>query len=159
MIQEYLQSVLLTGNNIKSLDYIKLGILEESGEIAGKVKRFRRGDYGKDGFKENMKKELGDLTWYLVLYAYKNEQPLMEFRAPRNTRVMDNIYKLEVLKANLVSAESQRQQYITTRAMMNTVTDLAWNFGFTMEDITKANMQKTHDRLLRNKIKGQGDER
>lgn len=159
MIQEYLQSVLLTGNKIKSLDYIKLGILEESGEIAGKVKRFRRGDYKKEGFKENMKKEIGDLTWYLVLYAYKNEQPIADFRPPRNTRIMDNIYRLEALKANLVAAKTQKHEYITTKSLMGTVSDLAWNFGFTMEDIMKANMQKTQDRLARNMIKGQGDER
>lgn len=158
-IKEYLQSVLLTGNSIQSLDYIKLGIIEESGEVAGKVKRFRRGDSSKEWFKDGMKKELGDLTWYLILYTYKSGQHLAEFRSPKNTRIMDNIYKIEVLKANLISAKNKRHEYLATRSLINTVTDLAWNFGFTMEDIIQANMQKTKDRFLRNKIRGQGDER
>lgn len=58
-----------------------------------------------------------------------------------------------------MAAKTQKHEYVTTKSLMGTVSDLAWNFGFTMEDIMKANMQKTQDRLLRNKIKGQGDER
>lgn len=38
LMKNYLESVLVTGSKIDSLDYIHLGIIEESGEIAGKVK-------------------------------------------------------------------------------------------------------------------------
>lgn len=58
LANKYLQSVLVTGGKIKSLEYARLGIWEELGEVAGKVKRFRRGDYNKEEFRSNMKKSL-----------------------------------------------------------------------------------------------------
>jgi len=41
-----------------------LGLCEESGEVAGKVKKYLRGDY-KNINKEEIEKELGDILWYL----------------------------------------------------------------------------------------------
>lgn len=157
--ENFLKSVLITGNRINSLEYIKLGIMEEFGEIAGKIKRFRRGDYKKEAFKDNMKKEIGDLTWYLVLYEYKNGTLRGDFKPPRNKRVMTSIDNMELLKGHLMWSKHPRHQGLIIETMLQCTSDLAWSFGFTMEDICKANMQKTSDRLKRNMIKGSGDER
>lgn len=159
LMDKYLKSVLTTGDKINSLDYIRLGIMEEFGEIVGKIKRYRRGDYQKEEFKTNMKKELGDLTWYLVLYQHKNGVTKPGFRAPRNTRIMTNINTLELLKGHLAVAKMPKHKSLIVSTMIDTVTDLAWNFGLTMEDVCNYNMKKTQDRLFRNMIKGQGDER
>lgn len=159
LAQEYLSSVLITGNKIKSLEYARLGIWEELGEVAGKIKRFRRGDYTKEEFKLNMKKELGDLTWYLTLYNHLNNTPTRKFNKPKNKRVMESLNNLYELQGYLVTATEPKFRGLTIEAMTNSVTDLAWSFGYTMEDICKANIQKTQDRLLRGKIKGSGDER
>ena len=159
LAKEYLQSVLITGSNIKSLEYARLGIWEELGEVAGKVKRFRRGDYKKEDFKSQIKKELGDLTWYLTLYNHINGTPTRTFREPHNKRVMESLDNLYMLQGYLLTAENPKFRGLTIEAMTNSVTDLAWSFGFTMEDITKANIEKTKDRLSRGKIRGQGDGR
>lgn len=159
LANKYLQSVLVTGGKIKSLEYARLGIWEELGEVAGKVKRFRRGDYNKEEFRSNMKKELGDLTWYLTLYNHLNGTPTRQFREPQNKRIMDSLNRLYELQGYLVTAENSKFRGLTIEAMTNTVTDLAWSFGYTMEDICKSNIDKTMYRLANNKIRGSGDDR
>ena len=45
-----------------------LGISEEAGEVAGKVKKWLRGDYNgnSDAFRDEIQAELGDLLWYIT---------------------------------------------------------------------------------------------
>ena len=45
-----------------------LGITEEAGEVAGKVKKWLRGDYNGDveQFRQDIQKELGDLLYYIA---------------------------------------------------------------------------------------------
>lgn len=50
--------------------HLYLGILGEFGEVCDVVKKYIRGDCKKEQFKSNIKKEIGDLTWYLVTYAH-----------------------------------------------------------------------------------------
>jgi NTP pyrophosphatase (non-canonical NTP hydrolase) len=46
-----------------------LGLVEEAGEVAGKVKKWYRGDYdgNSEQFREEIQKELGDLLWYTAM--------------------------------------------------------------------------------------------
>lgn len=156
---EYLNKVLVTGNKIDSLDYIKLGIMEESGEIAGKIKRLYRGDYSEEVFKNQMAKELGDLSWYLTLYAYKQGQPITHYRPPRQHNMMDSLYNIQILKTHLLKSSNPKQQTMIINTMIGSVIDLANNCGYSMDQITDMNINKTLDRLQRNKIRGVGDER
>lgn len=159
LMKNYLESVLVTGSKIDSLDYIHLGIIEESGEIAGKVKKFYRGDYDQNTLRDNIKKEIGDLTWYLVLYGYKNGTLQSGFRSAKSHSLPHNIKSLEILKGRLAIAKTPRHKGIVINTMINTVTNLANNFNLTMEDICQTNIAKIRDRLLRNVLKGSGDER
>ena len=63
--------------NLAELSYLTLGLTDEAGEVAGKVKRILRGDYNEyftpgkeinlpDEVKEMIAKELGDVCWYLA---------------------------------------------------------------------------------------------
>jgi len=54
-----------------ALYYVSLGLTGEAGEIANKVKKIIRDDFGKLTFKrkEELKNELGDLLWYLAMLA------------------------------------------------------------------------------------------
>ncbi len=42
-----------------------LGLTEEAGEVAGKVKKYLRGDFSLEELKKHIKKESGDAQWYL----------------------------------------------------------------------------------------------
>lgn len=65
-----------------------MGLLEESGEVAGVFKRFLRGDFSPDVTATKLHKELGDVLWYLSQIAYDNGWKLSEV-------AKSNIDKLE----------------------------------------------------------------
>ena len=53
-----------------ALSYLSLGLASEAGEVAGKVKKWLRGDYnempnGADHSTRDIKAEMGDVFWYL----------------------------------------------------------------------------------------------
>ena len=56
------------GNNIY---YPALGLASEAGEVAGKIKKIMRDDNDivSDAKKEELKKELGDVLWYVSQLA------------------------------------------------------------------------------------------
>lgn len=53
-----------------------MGLLEESGEVAGVFKRLIRGDYDESTTATKLHKELGDVLWYLSAIAYDNNWSL-----------------------------------------------------------------------------------
>ena len=65
-----------------------MGLLEESGEVAGVFKRMLRGDYDADVAATKLHKELGDVLWYLARIAADNNWTLEEVAAA-------NLEKLE----------------------------------------------------------------
>lgn len=49
-----------------ALAYLSLGFINEAGEVAGKIKKFYRGDYELTEEKKNeILKEVGDSLWYM----------------------------------------------------------------------------------------------
>jgi len=46
-----------------------LGIADESGEAAGAIKKYLRGDYGVVELKRRLRSELGDILWYVAMVA------------------------------------------------------------------------------------------
>lgn len=85
--------------------YPTLGLVGEAGEVAEKVKKIIRDDGGKVSLakKEEIKKELGDVLWYL--------------------------------------------------------SQLATEFGLSLEEVASGNIEKLYSRLERNKLHGDGDNR
>jgi len=50
----------------RNITYMTLGLTNESGEVAGKVKKYFRGDNSRPAVTEELKKELGDCLWYIA---------------------------------------------------------------------------------------------
>ena len=99
--QEFVASIKRYPEQYKVL-YPALGLCGEAGEVAEKVKKkFRDGE--KDSFKEDIRKELGDVLWY--------------------------------------------------------ISALAGDLDITLQEIADVNKQKLEDRLFRNQIHGNGDNR
>ena len=76
--QQALQTVLSTGDDFKDLLHWVLGINGESGEIAEKIKKIIR---DKDSVisqddKDELAKEIGDVLWYLAVFAHDLDIPL-----------------------------------------------------------------------------------
>lgn len=157
-IKEYAQEIEDNTKNITDPEYFTLGIFEEYGEVIGKVKRFFRGDYQKDQFREQVKKELGDMLFYLV--SYENRiQHLSEFRKPKPSRIKQNLRDLGALNLQIENPQSIYHLGIALRSAVDKVTDLASNFNLTLDEIIQTNLDKIHSRAERGVIKGSGDER
>ena len=72
-LDEYQQHALKTANDERELEFYHrvLGLVGEAGEIAEKVKKLIRDGDGKAESldKNDMKKELGDVLWYIATIA------------------------------------------------------------------------------------------
>ena len=56
-----------------NFDYYALGLVNEAGEVAGKIKKIHR-DYGgevTEEYKKELAKEMGDVLWYLSALCNK----------------------------------------------------------------------------------------
>jgi NTP pyrophosphatase (non-canonical NTP hydrolase) len=54
---------------MEDVSYCTMGLTEEAGEVAGKVKKAIRDGKSVDQIRDDLKKELGDVLWYLAMYA------------------------------------------------------------------------------------------
>ncbi len=53
-----------------AVSYPALGLAEEAGEVAGKIKKMMRDGIPLDEQKEKVESEMGDVLWYLANLAY-----------------------------------------------------------------------------------------
>lgn len=59
-------------NRGDNLPYAALGLAGEAGEVANKVKKILRGDTTLDeAFRATIKKELGDILWYIAACCHE----------------------------------------------------------------------------------------
>ena len=47
-----------------AIEYLALGLNDESGEVAGAFKKYLRGDYDEEELQERIEGEAGDVLWY-----------------------------------------------------------------------------------------------
>ena len=52
-----------------AVTYCALGLVSEAGEVAGKLKKLFRGDYGVAEARPSIAQELGDVFWYVAMLA------------------------------------------------------------------------------------------
>ena len=93
---EYQRQSRKTWNLIKTdhaIVYPTLGLTNEAGEVAGKVKKiFRdRGGQISDADREALKGELGDVLWYLAQIATELDLSLEEIAAANLSKLFDRL--------------------------------------------------------------------
>lgn len=156
----------------KNWEYLATGLINETGEIAGKVKKEIRGDYADrhEAFIEDMKSEIGDSIWYLsgifkfagMCHVVKifNERDLYSLftEAKKSMR-----YALDFVEA---IEENKRETYFlsskinnTMRDYLQSLSDIATSLDFTLEGAAMYNLEKLAKRYQTNKIIGSGDYR
>lgn len=97
-LEEYqkqaLTTVIQTDNEFRDLLHWVLGINGEAGEIAEKMKKIIRDKNGElsDKDKQELAKEVGDVLWYLAVFAHNLGVPLEEI-------AQANLDKLQSRKA------------------------------------------------------------
>lgn len=76
--KQALTTVLSTGDNFKDLLHWVLGLNGEAGEVAEKLKKIIRDKNGivSEEDKQELAKELGDVLWYIAVFAHDLGVPL-----------------------------------------------------------------------------------
>lgn len=71
--------------------YPALGLVNEAGEVAGKIKKIFRDKQGiiGDTEREALKAELGDVLWYIAQVATELDLPLDEIAESNITKLLD----------------------------------------------------------------------
>ncbi len=88
----------IAGNRIV---YYVLGLVDEAGEVAGKIKKLYRDKEGKldDEYKKLIAKELGDVLWYLSALSRKLGFSLSQI-AEMNLNKLNSRKERGMLKGN-----------------------------------------------------------
>lgn len=93
--EEYQDFTLSTwiGNDTEIASELRVvcGVAEEAGEIAGKIKKWHRGDYGDDAeaFRADVQAEMGDLLWYVAMLHNLYDMTLEETMIQNVEKLLD----------------------------------------------------------------------
>jgi len=93
--EEYQDFTLSTwiGNDSSTESELRLvcGMAEESGEVAGKIKKWYRGDFGDDAdrFRSDLQAEMGDLLWYVAMLHNLYDMTLEETMIMNVEKLLD----------------------------------------------------------------------
>lgn len=155
-------------------DYACLGLADEVGEVAGKLKKAIRGDGEKCGyaaleaFKSGEKQialrdELGDVLYYVARYCVENKESLSVALSEIHGFVQSRTDVVKVLK-QLVSSvgtlfEYPEDSYENIQNVVLFLSELAGWLGLDLVQIAQANQEKLDSRKERGVLKGSGDKR
>ena len=160
-----------TMTGVALINYSKLGMLEEIGELAGKIAKNIRGDYAiiaddrhiystKEAFGKyirvkDLMLEVGDILWMLNAYLYDNKG-------------IENLYAVNTvpnrptnhikLCGTIVNLNGYWINGNINKAFTMIVHIIEY-FGYTLEEVLYLNIEKLEQRRLNNTIQGNGDNR
>lgn len=154
--------------------YPVMGLVGEIGEIANKVKKIYRDDGGQitEAKRDELKKELGDVCWYIAATASDMDITLMNgFCA-----LPKFIPRLEVCVLRLASTAGTLAERVEQGATTTTYTwpffckpklrelcllcnALAHHIGVDFGDVLQSNIDKLLSRKERGTLQGSGDNR
>ena len=160
-----------TMTGVALINYSKLGMLEEIGELAGKIAKNIRGDYAIiaddrhiDSTKESSRKyirvkdlmlEVGDILWMLNAYLYDNKG-------------IENLYTVNTvpnrptnhikLCGTIVNLNGYWINGNINKAFTMIIHIIEY-FGYILEEVLYLNIEKLEQRRLNNTIQGNGDNR
>lgn len=147
---------------------LKLGLMEEAGEVCGVYKKMYRDNNGQwdDARKEKLLKELGDVTWYIAMnykqiqnmpYAY-NDKEEMEVFVEFDLPTLFSSIVASAAAFSVASLTKDKPELYLESAVMS-VKEIGRRFGWTLSDIFEANIAKLTKRKEENKIHGEGSDR
>lgn len=138
--------------NDPSADYLALGLIGETGEVAEHVKKYLRDDEGflTEDRRQKLIKELGDVLWYAVVWA-DCEGDVLDLNTKGFRKPADAVRKLAQAAA---SEDATRAHSVVTY-----LASLALWCGVTLEEVARLNIEKLNDRRDRGVLHGSGDSR
>lgn len=176
------------GSPLQKLRYVTLGILGETGELCEKIKKLHRKKLEVDDeFRQAIKGEVGDLTWYIANFCYELEIGIDEiFGDSFTSTVADDVFirgfgydnLLFIMAARLSGYAADVALHVSSAdedghlkswqmgdvvnclaLMFRDLSTLAGVLGSTMQEVAEYNIAKLTDRAARGQIFGSGDNR
>ena len=160
-----------TMTGLTLINYSKLGMLEEIGELAGKIAKNIRGDYAIitddrhiDSTKEASGKyirvkdlmlEVGDILWMLNAYLYDN-------KGIENLYAVNTVPNRPTNHIKLCGTIVNLNGYWINGNINKTFTmiiHIIEYFNYTLEEVLYLNIEKLEQRRINNTIQGNGDNR
>lgn len=145
-------------------NYLNLGLIEEVGEVAGKLAKILRVKQSLDTFSDEERvaiaKELGDVCWFVCVSVEKPErveERLTNFRPKYDVNLWT--YTGLVARLSALSLDISLNMPITAVFILSTVEEIGRRIGYTLEEIMQQNIDKLTDRQARGVINGNGDNR
>jgi len=137
-------------------DYLSLGLIDEIGEIAGKLKRVERENKQVDRI--DILKELGDILWYIAMLTIINRyEYILGYK-------IDTIPKLSP-KSCLLKISKNANKYIDKGLgsrlfpLLEYMAAFARFYGSTLEEVADMNIEKLTARKEKGMLTGTGDNR
>ena len=157
-LKKYVKEAVKFRMRTASEEYLKLGLIAEVGEVAGKLaKRIRDDVFDEKAFIN----ELGDVLWFIV-----NLAKIWDFEHELDWRIEiteeDNGDFLEDRMREVFNWANEGIKYEDAdsfNSLLENVGLMVLHFGYTFEQVAEANIVKLRDRAARGKIQGNGDER
>ena len=172
-LEEYSRRAIQTAlnTNKKDLDYPMLGLHGEAGELCEKFKKVLRDKGGiiDDSTRELIKKEQGDILWYVNRILWGFDIPLDQVWCDCNNLghlEEFTVYQLARFLARRtsdldISVDAEEEQGIIywAASIFSGSALLAKKMGYTLEDVLRTNVEKLEDRKSRGVLAGSGDNR
>lgn len=156
-IKKYIENCYETWGKGNEEKRILIGIEEEFGELAGKVKRWYRGDYADDKEKllNDVKAEIGDCLYYLAMaidvFDFKSDFSIQDGKL-EDFDLFESWQALNTCKNIYLSEKKYNELFMAVILFANAL-------GLRIEDVIEYNIKKLQDRKKRGVIKGNGDNR
>lgn len=145
--------------------YAALGLVNEAGEVAGKVKKAIRDDGWRDGGdlsderRQSILDECGDVLWYLAQLCSENGEtfpaPVPDMDAPSQDALPQLAMGLSMHAVGMVAGDD----YESGRPLVTVLDALCTLLGSDLESVAAANIAKLTSRAQRGTLGGDGDTR
>lgn len=155
-------------NSANNYEYLFLGLIEEIGEVSGKIAKRKRDNV----FDVNLfLNELGDVLWFVANIAEKSQIKIdlakCSILVNRNeTLAIFRMSECAVSAINLISAaiDLEDLKYLKPASellaeIIVIVSEISKKHASNLEEIEFLNLSKLEDRKNRNVINGNGDKR
>lgn len=162
--REYLNHCLETWGEGNDEIRIKIGIEEEFGELAGKVKRWYRGDYKEHSsmpeiaFQNDLKAEIGDCLYYVTM-AHKYFSDDHDFDIVDTEWLSNEMFDPYKCWTELMQSKRAFTLRLKYKDLAESLCVFANKMGLSIEDVIQYNIDKLMARKAKGTIKGTGDDR
>jgi len=150
---DFLEPVLKTWGGENEKERALLGIFEETGELIGKFKKQLRGDKVSD---LDIKKEIGDLLYYLRIFAELEKIEIVDHNVNYSKFSKDFFLKRFSLDYFYLFTDDKKTPF---NSILSLTFELISLLKYDLSEILEINQKKLSDRKKRNVIKGNGDNR